>query len=99
MLKIDDKVKFKMFDNEYTVHACNERYAICVDESSAEQFYSIVDNKHSIRGTHNSYGHSTTSREECEEVLTLLSDETNELDISQRNNVPLDIEAINGQHV
>lgn len=99
MLKIEDKVKFAMFDNEYTVHACNERYAICVDEASEEKFYSIVDNQRHIRGTHNSFGHGTTSRAECEEVLALLSDKTNELDISQRNNVPLDIESINGQHV
>ena len=99
MLKINDKVKFAMFDNEYTVHACNERYAICVDESSKERFYSITDNQRHIRGTHNSYGYGTTSRAECEEVLALLSDDTNELDISHRNNVPLDIEAINGQKV
>ncbi|MDN3441090.1 hypothetical protein QL898_05555 [Psychrobacter sp. APC 3279] len=99
MLKINDKVKFAMFDNEYTVHACNERYAICVDEASEEKFYSITDNQRNIRGTHNSYGHGTISRDQCEEVLALLSDETNELDISHRNNVPLDIEAINGQKV
>jgi len=89
------KIKFKAEQKRYTVQCFNDRFIICTKPFNAVKsvLYSIIDLKEGIRGTDNlifCMGYET--KEQCKWSLKML--EKGEMEISYRNRIPLDIEAI-----
>lgn len=92
MLQVNDVVYFKAFDVPYVVYAKNEQYAVCRDELSKEDYYTIIDISNDLRGTHDSYGQATITRADCETTLQRLA--ADEIGMSSRNVVALDIKRV-----
>lgn len=93
MFKVGDKVYLPNEKRPYTVQARNDRYIICTKPYNPKRtvMYFIIDLVRKVRGTDNlvfSYGYET--KEQCEKNLERLEKE--EMEVSYRNVVPLDIE-------
>ena len=91
--KVGDKIKFKSEKQQYTVQACNEKFAVCTKPFNLMKtvLYSVIDFDRNIRGTENLiFGMGAETREQCEQMLVRLT--TNETQVSSRNCMELDID-------
>lgn len=89
-VKVGNKVKFSNDRSWFTVQARNDRFIICNAVHKNNIWHTIIDLEKNIRGDDNMVLHSGyDNKEECE--ARLVQFENNELEISHRNNVPLEI--------
>ena len=94
-IKVGNKIKFKREKQRYTIQACDNRFVICTKPMNALHtvLYTIIDFKRDERGTDNlvfSWGYET--KKDCKKNLKMLQE--NEMEISYRKCIPLDIEKI-----
>ncbi len=92
---VGDLIKFKSQKQRYRVQACNERYLVCTKPFSVRKtvMYTIVDLKEQVRGTENLiFCMGFETKELCEEALERLTNGDSE--VSHRNRIDLDIEAV-----
>jgi len=93
-LKIGDKIKFIPEKQKYTIKEKSDRYLICTKPFNLKKtvLYTIVDLKRLVRGTNdrifNSYDYAV--QEDIDECLRDL--ELEQIEVSHRNCVKLDIE-------
>jgi len=88
-------VKFEEEKQRYTVMASNVAFAICTKPMNAHKtvLYTIIDWGHDIRGRENLvFGMGAETQEQCEEMLERLT--SGDSEVSERNDIPLKIEAI-----
>jgi hypothetical protein len=94
-ISVGDLIKFKSEKIRYAVQACNERFIVCTKPFNVRKtvLYTIVDLQNQIRGPENLiFCMGFETKEDCEEALMRLSKDESE--ISHRNRIPLDIEAV-----
>jgi len=94
-IKVGSKIKFEREKQRYTVQACDDRFVICTKPMNALKtvFYTIIDFKRNERGTDDlvfSFGYET--KKQCKENLKMLQE--NEMEVSYKRCIPLDIEKI-----
>lgn len=95
IFKEGQKVKFKEEAKPYDVMACDGGFVICTKPFNLKStvLYSIIDIRKNIRGTENLvFCMGFESREQCHNALRRL--QLGESEISERNNIPLEIEWI-----
>lgn len=95
-MKLGTKIKFKEEKQRYTVQACDDRYVIATKPMNALKtyLYTILDLKKKIRGRSNLIFdfNEYNNLKGASEALEMLN--SNEMDISHRNAIPLNIEEI-----
>lgn len=92
-VNVGDKVYLPKEVRPYKVQARNERFIICTKPFNPKRtvIYFIIDLVKKVRGTDNLiFCHGYVTKEQCEENLRRL--ESEEMEVSYRNVVPLDIE-------
>ena len=94
-IKVGNKIKFEREKQRYTVQACNDRFIICTKPFNARKtvLYTIIDFERNERGPDNlvfCFGYET--KKQCKENLKMLQE--NEMEVSYRRCIPLDIEKI-----
>lgn len=88
-------VKFKSEKGAYTVRAAGVRYVVCTKPYNPKRtvIYSVVDMQKDVRGTEGLvFGMGAETDEQCRWMLERL--ESGFSDVSRRNRVRLDIEAV-----
>ena len=90
-IKVGSKLKFSNDRLWFAVMAISDKFAVC--DSKGAKYHTIVDFNKKIRGDDNLVFHNGyDTKELCEARLSEL--ESGDLEISHRNNVPLEIIAI-----
>lgn len=96
-LQVGERVRFGgEAQARWTVQAHGGRYVILTRafndfgrDRGVKQQYTVIDIYHGIRGAHDSYGHGVETEEDIARCLAAL--EADEIEVSVRNNVTLDI--------
>lgn len=95
-LEVGERVRFEgEAQARWTVRAHGGRFVILTKPYNlphpreAKQSYTVIDIYHGIRGAHDSYGHGVETPEDLARCLAAL--EADEVEVSARNNVTLDI--------
>ena len=94
-LQKDQRIKFRAEKKPYRVRCSSSRFAVCTKPFNLKHtvMYTIVDLVEDVRGTENLiFCMGFESDDKCQEALARL--ENGETEVSHRNYVPLDIEAI-----
>lgn len=88
-----DRIKFASEKRPYRVRAADDRFAVCTKPFNLRHtvMYTIVDLKENVRGADNLIFCSGYETDE-DTALTLQQLQSGEIAVSQRNQVPLDIE-------
>ncbi len=91
-LEVGDRVKFYGEKKPYVVQAVSEHFVILTKPFNLQHttLYTIIDWRNGWRGPHNSWGFGAVTREDCEETIAAM--ESDEIELSVRRNVYLDIE-------
>lgn len=90
------KIKFSEEKGAYIIRACNDQYLVCTKPFNPQRttLYTIVDLHNRVRGTENLWGPGRETDQDCQDVLCRLV--SGESAISSRNQIPLNIESLEG---
>lgn len=89
-LKVGQQIKFNNDRLWFTIQARNDRFIICNSVTKRGTFHTIIDLEKNIRGDDNLVLHEGyCDQVHCEARLKDFAD--GEIEISHRNNVPLNI--------